>query len=355
MMPACSVPVFRYALERWPAAPYTLIVLCEGQLNDRAQKLLSGLSGKEGNAFPNLTVRTRDRRAAPPEALPGSSDPLSSGTLPALVLRYPDDAASRGVVWSGPLSEPNVRQLLDSPLRRQIVQRLVQGDSAVWILLESGNAERDNAAAHLLQTRLEHHERSLTLPGAESGGNSENLALTNELRVAFSLLRLARTDPAEELLVRLLLGSEEDLNETREPIAFPIYGRGRVLYALVGPGINPETIDEACAFLAGPCSCVIKEQNPGLDLLLSADWDHLIRPTWTSISGLFELIGHRDDLSPPRPARSVARGQKASDIHLPGAANLNANIVLKRSLIVMGGFSLLVLTIGCWILLRKRN
>jgi hypothetical protein len=363
MIPACSVPVFRYALERWPAARYELIVVCEGQLDRRGQELLSRLSGNEvpRDTFANLTVRTLDSRATPLEGLPGGLDIPSSGSLPTIVLRYPEEAAQRGVVWSGPFSEANLGRLLDSPLRRRIVQHLVRGDSAVWILLESGDAERDNASARLLQTRFEHNQRTLTLPKPEGDGNPDDLTVTNELKVAFSLLRLARDDPAEELLVRLLLGSEDDLNET-EPMAFPIYGQGRILYALVGNGINLENIDEACSFLTGPCSCVIKEMNPGLDLLLSADWDRLIRPTWTSSDELFELTGHRVPFTATKPggnqgtaSPSARNSERAIVNRLHPPANFDAPMVFKHSLTLIGGLGTLVLTIGCCVLLRRRD
>jgi hypothetical protein len=364
MIPACSVPVFRYALERWPAARYEVIVLCDGPLDRAGQGLRSRLSGNEVPHDPlaNLTVRTLNRRATPPGDLPGSLDASSTGSPPTFELRYPEEATQRGVIWSGPFSESSLGRLLDSPLRRRIVQLLVHGDSAVWILLESGDAERDNASARILQARIEHNQRTLTLPKPERGDNPEDLTVTNELKVAFSLLRLARNEPAEELLVRLLLGSEDDLRETREPMAFPIYGRGRILYALVGNGINPENIDETCAFLTGPCSCVIKEQNPGLDLLLSADWDHLIRPTWTSSDELFELTGQRDPFTATSPgdnkatvSPSARNSERALASRPHPATDFDASMVFKHSLTFIGGLSTMVLTIGCCILLRKRD
>ncbi|MDE2714511.1 MAG: hypothetical protein OSB74_09135, partial [Verrucomicrobiota bacterium] len=74
-----------------------------------------------------------------------------------------------------------------------------------------------------------------------------------------------------------LLNSEDDLKELQhEPMAFPVFGRGRALNALVGKGINADMIDEASAFLSGPCSCQVKRQNPGFDLLTSVNWDQLL-------------------------------------------------------------------------------
>jgi hypothetical protein len=90
---------------------------------------------------------------------------------------------------------------------------------------------------------------------------------------SFSTLPVARDDPAEQFLVRMLLGSEQDLAAFADPIAFPVFGRGRVLYALVGKGITEENVSEAVGFLVGPCSCQIKELNPGADLLITAAWE----------------------------------------------------------------------------------
>jgi hypothetical protein len=74
----------------------------------------------------------------------------------------------------------------------------------------------------------------------------------------------------------MLLGAEADLADATGPVVFPIFGQGRALYALVGEGIKHETIDRAATFLIGKCSCEVKEQNPGFDLLLAADWKALL-------------------------------------------------------------------------------
>ena len=80
-----------------------------------------------------------------------------------------------------------------------------------------------------------------------------------------------------------------------QPMAFPVYGRGRVLYSLVGDGINRQSIAEACAFLVGPSACEIKASNPGSDLLIPLDWDSGLGGRWleevrlTSLAALTEL------------------------------------------------------------------
>ena len=74
----------------------------------------------------------------------------------------------------------------------------------------------------------------------------------------------------------MLVRCEPDLADRSDPIVFPVFGRGRALLPLIGAGITEKNIQDAAAFLVGPCSCQVKELNPGFDLLLSADWDSLL-------------------------------------------------------------------------------
>jgi hypothetical protein len=106
------------------------------------------------------------------------------------------------------------------------------------------------------------------------------------LRLEFSLLRLSRHDPNERPFIQMLLGAEADLDEMKAPIVFPVFGQGRALYALVGDGIKDETIEKAATFLIGKCSCEVKEQNPGMDLLLAADWKAIIQSQSAGIPDL---------------------------------------------------------------------
>jgi hypothetical protein len=59
-------------------------------------------------------------------------------------------------------------------------------------------------------------------------------------------------------------------------MVFPVFGRGRALLPLIGPGITSENIADAAGFLTGPCSCQVKELNPGFDLVLANRFDEVI-------------------------------------------------------------------------------
>ncbi len=87
-------------------------------------------------------------------------------------------------------------------------------------------------------------------------------------------MRLERSDAAEEWLVRSLATAERELPDASgRAMLFAVFGRGRVLPPCVGKGITAENLLDQIGLLGGPCSCMIKEENPGVDLLFAWDWD----------------------------------------------------------------------------------
>jgi hypothetical protein len=277
---ACSVPVFQYALAYWTADPYGVIVFHRGPLSSEEQAIVDRLqrASWDADSRANVVVETVDLAESPSIVMQklweaqqvGADHPLP---LPWMVVRYPRFSGISEDAWSGPFTAADVEALLDSPIRKEIVRRLLDGEAAVWILLESGVQQQDEAAASLLGTQLKKMSENLKIWVPEV-----SMGLFNEadLTVTFSVVRLSRSDASERMFVQMLLNSEWDLKTFSKPIAFPIFGRGRALYALVGDGIRESNIEGACAFLVGWCSCVVKEQNPGVDLLISVNWDYMI-------------------------------------------------------------------------------
>ena len=183
-------------------------------------------------------------------------------------------------VWSAPFNTKNVKRLLDSPARRTIGKKILDKEAGVWVLLESGNEEKDKKAAQKLQQNLDkvtkqlEKEMEMMYPAAPPGTPGAASEAEQDKKVKFSMIKMSREDQAEAAFRSMLLQSEKDLHEySDEPMAFPVFGRGRALFALVGPGINEQNIMEACGFLVGWCSCTAKAMAPGKDMLLSVHWD----------------------------------------------------------------------------------
>ncbi len=270
---ACPIPVFQYALENWAVDPYEVSIYHDEAFCDDSKAALEKLKAAEAgeNACSNLTLRVHD--------LSDNEDvqrPADANLLPYMEVRYPVYVRSREPVWAGSLTPEAVESLLHSPVREKLAEYLLDRKTAVWILLEGDERAENNAAFRILQAELDRLEKTLVLPDTAEW-EDQTVEIYNT--VAFEVLRLRRDDPAEQVLVQMLLRSERDLIQLGEvPMAFPIYGRGLILYALVDKGINSWTIGDAGAFLAGPCSCQIKAGNPGLDVLMSVDWEANVDP-----------------------------------------------------------------------------
>lgn len=310
---ACSVPVFRYALEHWPADPYRVTIFHRGELSADQKKRLPG------DALANANMEFVDLDDHPASEMRELWRQQKTETLPWVVARFPRSTGIETVVSAGPLPEV-MGPLLDSPTRREIVDRLAAGESAVWVLLESGDRAKDDAAETLMVRRLEYLMGVLTLPRLDEQDIVNGLVSIAEedLRLAFSVLRLSRADAAERPFVQMLLNSERDLAGLQEPMVFPVFGRGRALYALVGAGIRHETIDEAASFLIGKCSCQVKERNPGVDLLMSADWNTLVKtsselarqlPTLAALGDAAPVSVTAEPQGSPEPSRVVTQSK----------------------------------------------
>jgi hypothetical protein len=355
---ACAIPVFRYALERWYPDDYLMVIVHRGPLDESDQGLVDRLqAARRDSARPaNLQVTTFDvaevsvkpadaDTAETPEsedAGPARQDGNREALLklltrdqpaaqfedlkaPQMILLFSVPGAAPWQVWSGPLSEVNIRRLIDSPTRQTIVERILAGDSAVWVLIASGDKAKDDQAEATLRAELARIEKMLTLPAQELLEAEQEFRPETpvQLRIGFSLVRLQKDDAEEAIFRAMLLASEADLVEYQEqPIAVPIYGRGRTCFALVGKGIHADTIEENCRFLCDGCSCVIKQQNPGIDMLFAVNWDARVDGTAIQDLVLPELTGigalAMDDRTSSEPAADPAPTEPSSAD--PGAA-----------------------------------
>lgn len=276
----CNVPVFRYALERWQPDPYIITIYYNTTLTADQLELANMIQKQsiEGEAKANYLTQWIDlteRTDLPENQLPPE--------VPGMDLRFPIKTGITAPIVSGPLTEEFYHRLIDSPVRAEIAKRLCSGESAVWLLLESGDDVKNNELAAIIEQRLKHLAETLQLPDQSktpnydpAAGSSDWIDLSS-LKIDFSFIRLPRGQSDESIWIHQLLHSEIDLiHYPNEPMLFPIFGRGRILYAMIGAGIHERNLNEAAQFLVGPCSCIVKDDNPGFDALLTANWEEAI-------------------------------------------------------------------------------
>ncbi|MHC5054837.1 MAG: hypothetical protein ACYTKD_08975 [Planctomycetota bacterium] len=303
---ACSVPVFRYALERWPADMYRLVLFHRGPLSEGQQADVEKIKALQESEYglPPLGVFPIDVEGEIPEQLAPLWEKEREAALPRAVLMYPAMTMPKGVAWAGSLPEAARVVVELSPVRRELAKRLIDGQTAVWLLVEKGDAAKDAQAEKVLTETLKEMKQELRLPHQIDPADAEyDMALEEgvELKIEFSFMRFAPDDPKEMLLVSILRGLLGEEMDESLPMAIPVFGRGRALAVIPQEQLTDETIADVCFFLVGPCSCQVKAQNPGFDILLPVNWDGLI----------MGMIG-ADEALPPLTVPVVARPEETA-------------------------------------------
>lgn len=359
---ACNVPVFRYALEHWDPSRYELVVFSRGPIGAEGRAALARL----GKAGANLDVSVDDVSQVIPERhailAPGAADDLPLMVLAHTDVRDPN--ASLVSVWRRPLDSKLLAITASSPARRQAAEQLIRGVSAVWIMVECGNPAQNKATADLLKQTF----ASVAAESSLTGKTDENLIkFSIPLRVDFSLLRVSRNDPAEQFLITLLMGLVPDSERSRDvPMVFPVFGRGRVLCGLAGEAISEPRIKEAIVFLLGDCSCEIKEQNPGMDLVTDTDWNRRVgkvepqgrRSTAEDLSGMLPEYRETSETASVVPAPDPVPFVAPAPLPVPSVVPVPApgsSGRLRHNLVIALGVVLGVVAAGTLVIMRRNR
>jgi hypothetical protein len=289
---ACDTPVYRYAMYRWEPAPYEVYYFHDKPLDEQVsqiQKLVESAAQSEekpANLFFVAVSLTDDPelKKIPPDVRKVWQD-QQDRPVPSYMVVTPHGRK----LYQGTLDEPILKAMLASPARNEVAKQLAEGAAGVLIQLSSSDAAANDAAEKVTKELIADvgaGKIELYLPPgmaemAEGGEENTNPGL----QLGFT--KIARTDPAEKWLIDSLLSMEDDLTNDQyaaQPMIFAVFGRGRALPPFVGKGITRENLLECVYFLTGACSCTVKDQNPGMDLLFAENW-------WTVAEKLASMFG----------------------------------------------------------------
>jgi len=251
---------------------------------------------------------------------------------------------------------------VDSPARRKIVTRILAGESATWLLVRCGDSKKDKAAAVELTEFIAAAKETLKIPdgvvgrddAAASGisGDPDNVLRSDvPLQIEFSFVEIDRSDPAEGAFLQMLLNVEDDLGEfSSEPMAFPVFGRGRVLEPLVGKGITRDNALDYAGYVCGACSCEIKDQNPGLDLLVAANWEAALEGSEVVIDKVLPpLEGVASLIDTPNTQTAFAADSKTEQ-----GNSGDESFSLVWAMAITGAIATLAIVFGSSIVMRKK-
>lgn len=252
---ACTIPVFRYALDRWEPDKFRLVVPAALARQPEVSKLLIPL---RGNAPANIRVEE-----SPDPAITEAR--LYFGNMEGKPL------------WSGALDAASLQSLLSSPARTALAKRLLEGESVIWVIADNGKPE-DRSEAGRVEKRLRYLEQVVALPPQDPNDPDSQLGPGPPLKLKLGVLRVSMQDPAEKLFCAMLAGTRcADALARGEAFAAPVFGRGRVLGAHVLGDLDDIALEDMTMFLTGRCSCRVKNQSPGWDVLLHLDWESALQ------------------------------------------------------------------------------
>lgn len=344
---ACSVPVFRYALERWWPDVYPAQVTYTGQLSKAEREWAEQLGPPDMDSefIANVYARTQHVEKA-------------DSPHPMLTVKFPPPIER--TLWSGRLTEDAVNKLLDSPTRKEIRKKILSGESAVFLFVGGKNAETNAAALTVLTNELAVMQKEMQLPAIAPHDRAAVLdgSYGPELKIAFSVIELKRGDPTETILLNNLLEIDEEFSKLEEPAVFGVFGRGRALPPLIGEQITPEIIQDVCFYIVGECSCEIKAQNIGFDLLINGNWDAALMGEIYSEHELPPLTGVM-----PEGTDTVATAEQGTNVlaaisnaipEATAAAEAETAVSVTRRLWVVLAALVVVATAGSVWVLRRR-
>jgi hypothetical protein len=126
------------------------------------------------------------------------------------------------------------------------------GKLCAMVYLKSENKEKDDKGLQTLQKAL----------------------ATSQFGKIIPVFELSRNNKEEAHFASLLLHVEDDLKDIQEPMLFGIFGRFKALEPLLGKGITDENINLMIDYLTAECSCLIKDDLPGTDILFTNKWEN---------------------------------------------------------------------------------
>ena len=284
---ACNVPVFRYALERWPVSPYRALVVNDAALTveEKASLTLLEKAGDGDTGALNLVVWNPNKEELEKSGM-AKQLPKSAGKDAMVHLFYPASTGIDQPFWSAPMTKSTVQKIRGSTFRKSLIKKILEGNSGVFVLLESGDKVQDSKVKKKLDAVLKELAAEMKLPdgvvgtdGEVTGGGPAGFDPTDQLRseiplkMAFTSLRLSRKKEDEVLVALMTNLGPKEVKESDKPMVFAVYGRCRTLVPMVGEEITTDNLGNIAYFFTGACSCQVKSLNPGMDMLMDHDWD----------------------------------------------------------------------------------
>jgi hypothetical protein len=357
---ACQVPVFRYALERWESDSYRLFVVTPKALDAAQTKLLTDFTKQSQHANLQLNIlNTSKLTDAQLWKLPSIDTSVTSSQL---ALYPPTSHPNKSPIVTLPLTRENLNITLQSPIRKKIVKHIISGSSCVWLVLYQGDLKKAQSIQAKLNTHLQKVEKTIHIPDGIIGTEERHkitdstdledvLRSSIPLKIAFTSLLIDRNDPAEKTFIATLLAnSPPAITQNGETLIIPIFGRGRQLPPMPASRLAYSSILNGCQYLCGACSCQVKEQNPGFDLLINENWPSHLTTGLAVIDKTLPPLEGAGDIIPTKPTNPTS---KTTSKQVSGTSAPQPISITRFIPWIIGGAVVIIILISLIVLKRE--
>ena len=226
---ACTTKVSEWVLLNSVPDKYLLVYFHRNEITEPVKKQNAELERRYNSA--NILVKSMQR------------DEIEK---PYYVLFFNNRLISENI------DENQLEKLASSPFRETVAKELMDGKLCVMLYLKSGIPEKDEAGLEVVKKSV------AASPFAD----------------VISIMELDRNNKEESQLVSLLLNVEDDLKDIDEPMLFGVFGKFRALEPLLAKGISQANINLMIDFFTADCSCLIKDDLPGMNMLYNGNWEN---------------------------------------------------------------------------------
>lgn len=305
---ACSLPVFRYALENWEDDNHILFLPA-----DASEEVIEKWRALKKRVAVEFDIEQADSDDGRPPGLY-----LSNGM--GLWLSY-EELGVKGTQFP---TDEQMEKKWSNASSLKVINGLLSGDSIVF-LISGGDEAARQAAEKKIRPRVATLLEYITLAEdvVESWKNFHSppdefyspprghVSSAVPLGMAVSFVQLASNEPlAKQVRAMFTIeqAHEDKLGKAETVFVTAVFGRGRAIPICADDEITNSIIDQILYFVTGSCSCKIKEENPGYDLQLPIYWDdHL----WESTSKIKHASEHRiiGQMLDPKTLKPKPEGQ----------------------------------------------
>lgn len=277
---ACKTPVYKYAILNWADREYYQILRVYDSSKKQAETDPDIKKQFEGKEFiTNVGIIpidiSQDLKQMYGDDFPTFlKEHMGENQPPYNIILNP----RKSVIYKGDIKPDDIPKLIMSPKRKELAEKLSVG--YIMLVLVEGKDEAKNKKAHeeIKKGIAKAIDVELDIRSHGEDPSAPPIDKKTLKPITMSYVAISPNDANEIWFYRQMQKINPRITDDKEPVLYGIVGRGFVFdQGLVGEYLTEEQVVNMTIFLSGPCSCTVKAEAGGIDIITSWDWDKSIK------------------------------------------------------------------------------